>query len=103
MRRQGRDRGDDQAVRRLLRWLRLSDDYGLTVAGTVVAITCLVVGLVAAAVLAGSAVERRNCHFTAESMDRDGRYDFFAGCFVRLSDGTEVPLESYRATNEEGR
>lgn len=70
--------------------------------GGTVAILATCAALVAAIVLGISAMERRGCARTSEAMGRDWRYNGATeGCFVRLDDGTWLPLENYRLTDTE--
>lgn len=69
----------------------------LFIAGLVCSLAAFCIFVVAIPV---KSVERRNCHYAANSYSLPWKWDFFAGCFVKV-DGRYVKLDQYRFFREQ--
>lgn len=65
--------------------------------GAAVAIVVVIGGML----LFINAAERHQCKTSAEGMGRDYKYSLLTTCRVQTDDGTYVPLDNYRLTEEE--
>ena len=74
---------------------RLTDDYGPTVLGVLLAVFTFVTLLFAIILVPVYFLDREVCASKADAMDRDSRYGFFTGCMVETDNGW-FPLDQVR-------